>query len=100
MVLIHVDDRREILLRIVRQVRNGERVERHRVGADQAQRVAVRLRDLAHSLPPSTIAAPGLLITTTGWPSRSCNSCAVSRAATSVTEPTEIGTIILIGLFG
>ncbi len=46
------------------------------------------------------MAAPGLLITTTDWPSRACSSCAVKREATSVIEPTEIGTIILIGLFG
>src|ERR1700728_3564207 len=46
------------------------------------------------------MAAPGLLTTITGWPSRCCSSDAVSRAATSVTEPTEIGTIILIGRSG
>jgi hypothetical protein len=44
--------------------------------------------------------APGRFSTITGCPIRSESSCAVSRAATSVTEPGAIGTIMRIGRLG
>jgi len=43
---------------------------------------------------------PGLLSTTTAWPSLPCSCCASKRARTSFGEPGVYGTMIRIGLLG
>jgi hypothetical protein len=96
---IEVGDEREVLVDVVGQLVEHQRVDRQRIVIDEAERIAVGRR-LRAGLRAGNAARAALFSITKDWPSRGASSFAVARMMTSVTLPAAMGTMTRIGRSG